>query len=399
MKTFFRLIAKIKFANPKANKIAILYSDDFWLRKLILKDMLATTLSLYPEDYRIYVTPVLIGRTLLRLRLINWLQIQKNFSFKELSRQIYVQYILACLDQIKAKVVLTTIDNSSFFHNLSRIDKKRVYFAIQNGTRTLACVRDSLPLPPHQFSTILMSNFFCFGQRDIDLFVRHGHKVDNYFPVGSLIGSYYKSVVSVPSARPQFDLCLISQWHEHFFNEITGDDFSANASRRIGAGIKGLNSFVLRLLEEAGLNLVVCLRNDLDDAEVSFYKDTFGDRVRIAESDRKNFSTYRVAEQSRLVIALNSTTLAELFSWGQKVLWCNVPNDVHYEMAEADISYFHGDDYNAFKVRALMLLKMPQEDYEIHTRDRARYINNYDPTTPSYEIIRSAVIAKLSSIN
>lgn len=394
---YSKLMSKLKFSNPEINPVVILYPEDYWVKELVLNDIPSTTLELRPTN--IHVTPRLIVRTLLRLREINWLKINKKSILRDLFRQVYAQYVLACIDQTKAKVVLTFIDNSGFFQNLSRIDQKRIYFAIQNGTRTLACVRDSLPSHPHPYSTISMTNFFCFGQRDIDLFSRYGHRVDNYFPVGALIGSYYKSVVSVPVTKKQFDLCLISQWHDHFFGEIVGDDFSACVSRRVGAGIKGLNSFMLRLLEETGLSLVICLRNDHDAAEVSFYKDTFGEKATIAESDRKDYSTFRVVEQSRLVIALNSTTIAEVFSWGKKVLWCNVPNDEHYEMPEAGISYFHGDDYNAFKERVLMLLKMPQEDYEMRTHEGARYINSYNPANPPHEIIRSAVIKVLSNSN
>ena len=394
---FLKTIPKLKFRNPEKNQVIILYPEDYWIKELILKDLSSTTIA-FPSV--IHVTPVLIVRTLLRLRLINWLKINRKSILKDLYRQVYAQYVLACFDQAKAKLVLTIIDNSWFFQHLSRIDQKRTYFAIQNGTRTLYCVRDSLTSPPRPLADISMTNLFCFGQRDIDLFSRHGHRVDNYFPVGSLIGSYYKRVKSVPVIKKQFDLCLVSQWREKIFGDVTGVGFSADMLRTIGAGIKGLNSFILRLLEETGLSLVICPAYDHGAAaEVSFYRNTFGEKARIAEPDRKNFATYRVAEQSRLVIALNSTTLLEIFSWGQKVLWCNVTNDELFEMPEAGISYFHGDDYNAFKERVLMLLKMPKEDYEMRTREGARYINNYNPANPPHEIIRSAVIKVLSDSN
>lgn len=390
---FLKTIQKLKFSNPENNQVVILHHNGYWIKKLILKDMPSTTIDFADS---IHVTPVLIARTLLRLLLINWHKIYKKVVLKNLLWQIYVQYVLACIDQTRAKVVLTFIDNSGFFQNLSRIDQKRTYFAIQNGTRTLYCVRDILPLPPHPSSVISMTNFFCFGQRDIDLFIRHGHRVDNYFPVGTLIGGYYKSVISAPVTKPPFDLCLISQWDESFLGEISGDDFPAHVSRRYAAGLKGLYSFMHRLLEEMDLSLVICMRNDHDAAEVSFYKDTFRGKARIAESNRKDFSTYRVVDQSRLVIALNSTTLAEVFPWGKKVLWCNVPDDEHYEMPEAGISYFHGDDYNAFKERVLMLLKMPQEDYEMLTREGARYINNFDLANPPHKVIRAAILDALA---
>lgn len=396
MAMFSRLLSNLKFANPEKNKVAILYADDFWIKKLVLKDLPSTTLGIYPQNYKIYVTPELIARTLLRLRFIVWPDTSNGAPIKHLFRQVYSQYILACLDQIQANVVLTVIDNSGFFHNLSRMDKRRTYFAIQNGARTLACVRDSLPAPPHPLSTISMTNFFCFGKRDIDLFNAHGHKIDSYFPVGSLLGGYYKSMVSAGSKEQRYDICLISQWHGHFFVEITGNDFPQSAARRTGAGIEGLNNFLLRLLSETNLSMLICPRKD-DAAERQYYESIFGNRATIINPDRANFSTYRTIEQCKLTVALNSTTLSEIFAWGQKVLWCNVPDDEHFEMPEAGHSYFHGDDYNAFKERVLELLEMPQDDYKKLTGERARYINNYDSLNPPHEIIRSAVIKALSN--
>jgi surface carbohydrate biosynthesis protein len=394
-----KFLSNITFANPEKNKVAILHEYDFWLKEVILKDLPSTTLGIYPQGYKLYVTPKLIALLLLRLRFISWLGFLKGMTIKGLFKQIYGQYVLACLDQIDAKVVLTSVDNSGFFHNLTRMDKRRTYFAIQNGTRTLACVRDALPLPPHPFSTISMSNFFCFGKRDIDLFKAHGHKIDSYFPVGSLVGGYYKSVVSAPAKEQKFDLCLISQWHEHFFDEIEGDDFPQQVARRVRAGMEGLNNFLLRLLSETNLSMLICPRNDAVAAERQYYENIFGNRATIINSDRNNFSTYRAIEQCKLAIALNSTMLAEVFSWGQKVLWCNVPDDEHYEMPEAGHSYFHGGDYNAFKERVLELLEMPQDNYEKLTREGARYICNFDPINPPHEIIRSAVINTLSNAN
>lgn len=399
MAALAEFMSRLRFANPEKNKVAIMHVNDFWIKELVLKDLPSTTLSIYPENYIIYLTPGLIARTLLRLRFIDWPSVTKKITIKGLFRPIYSQYVLACLDQVDAKVVLTSVDNSGFFHNLTRMDKRRIYFAIQNGTRTLACVRDALPLPTHPFSTISMSNFFCFGKRDIDLFKAHGHKIDSYFPVGSLVGGYYKSVVSAPAKERKFDLCLISQWHEHFFDEIEGDDFPQQVARRVRAGMEGLNNFLLRLLSETNLSMLICPRNDNVATERQYYESIFGNRATIINSDRSNFSTYRAIEQCKLAIALNSTILAEVFAWGQKVLWCNVTDDQHYEMPEAGISYFHGDNYNAFKERVLELLEMPQDNYEKLTREGARYICNFDPVNPPHEIIRSAVINTLSNSN
>lgn len=396
MTMFSRLWSCISFTNPEPNEVAVLLPDGYWIKKLVLKDLPSTTLELFLSTKGIYVTPALIARTFWRLRLVDWFKAETNDFFRDLGRKIYAQYVLACIDQIGAKVVLTFVDNSRFFQYLTRVDKDRTYFAIQNGTRTLVNVRDSLPPYPHLYSVISMTNFFCFGRRDIDLFCRYGHELDAYYPIGSLIGGYYKSVVSASVGDPQFDLCLISQWHQQFFDKMTSDASLARTLSSYRVAIERMNSFLFKLMAETGLSLVVCPRNDRDDAEVAFYTDMFGEKATIAESDRENFSTYRVVEKCRLAIALNSTTLLEIMSWGQKVLWCNIPNNEHYEMPEAGISYFHGDDYNAFKERVLMLLRMRQADYETATRESARYINNYDPANPPHEIIRSVVLMALT---
>ena len=388
----------IKFVNPKKNEIAIIYEYDFWIKRLILKDLPSTTLGIYPENNTIYVTLNLIARLLIRLSFIKLIGYLRGITFKSLLKDVYSQYILACLDQMEAKVVLTSIDNSSLFHRLSRMDQQRTYFAIQNGTRTLACVRDSLPKFLHLPSTISMTNFFCFGQRDVDLFNAHGHKVDVYFPIGSLLGGYYKTKVSTPVEELKFDLCLISQWHGHFFKKNIGDDFTQSEGKRTKAGIEGLNNFLFRLLIETKLTMAICLRSD-NMAEHQYYDSLFGSRVKIIKSDRKKFSTYRTIEQSKLALALNSTTLSEVFAWHQKVLWCNVPDDEHFKMDEAGISYFHGDDYNAFKKRVIELLKISNNKYKEITKFGARYINNYDSMNPPHEIIRSSIIKTLSMSN
>ncbi len=391
---FSKFFAKIKLSNPVRGEIAILYSYDRWVRTLVLQEMRATTLPLLPEC--IYITPQIICLALIRFRrinlrkpahadVINWL---KNIAY-----QISAQYIGACLDYVGAKVVLTNIDNSTFFQRLSHLDGDRTYFAIQNGTRTLYCVRDSLPAHPHPSSKIAMTNYFCFGQREIDLYTQQGHHIDQWLPVGSLVGGYFKSVISTKNVPHRYDLCLVSQWHEHFFD--TGAGVHENAQyKRVGAAIDGLNRFIAKLIDETDLSLVVCLRSNIS-GEREYYEKLFRGKAIIPAADLNDFSTYRAAEQSRLVVALNSTTLSEILSWKHKVLWCNLTNDEHYEMTVAGICYFSGDDYEAFRERVSYLLNMPQSEFEKCIEGRVSYINNFNPASPPHQLIRSKVIQVL----
>ena len=388
-----QFFSALRFSNPEQNAIVVLYPEDASIKKFVLRDIDSTTLALYPVC--VHVTPTLIVRWLVRLKRVEWADMSGGSFLKTLFRQMYAQYILACIDFVGAKVVLTNIDNSSFFQYLTRLDSERTYFAIQNGIRTLWCVRDSLPAPPHPFAKISMTNFFCFGQRDIELFSSNNHKIDHYFPVGSLLGGYFSSVVADEVTKPQFDLCLVSQWKEHFFEENLEGVPQEKYLRRVSSSVRTLNEFVARLLDEVGLSLAICTRKN-GGKELAFFEKLFKGRATFIQRDREDFSTYRAIQNSKLAIAFSSTILAESFGRGQKVLWCNFLNDDFFAMPEAGISYFCGGDYRAFKDRVLTLVKMPQSEYEKMTNQSARHINNDDPALPAHEAIRVAVINALN---
>jgi surface carbohydrate biosynthesis protein len=390
-----RFPCRLIFRSPEKSEIVILHNPDYWIKSLVLGNLHSTTLDIYPKE--LYISAKVLLRTLFRLVRINSLARGGSIGVRDLLRMMYHQYLLACIDVTGARVVVTMIDNSSYFQILSRLDQEKTYFAIQNGTRTPFCVGDFLESLPSMASTISMTNFFCFGQRDVELFRNYGHKIDNFYPIGSLIGGYYENVIADSAVSVEYDLCLISQWNEHLFREVGADDPTAPLLKSVAQSLTILNSFLLRLIQETGLTLVVCPRNDNDDAEVAFFRQAFGSAVTIAPSDRKDFSTYRVVKKSRLALALNSTALLEAFSSGQKVLWCNLLSDEYFSMPSAATSYFQGGDYEAFKRKVTMILDMPQDEYEIETRERAHYINNYDPSNPPHEVIRKAIVSALSS--
>lgn len=381
--------SKVKFCEPTKNKIAILYANDHWIRTIILQKIPATTIALCPDpSTAVFVSPRLLFRIVIRV----WKIRLRTFGLKSILRHLYTQYVLACLDIMNTKLVLSFIDNSSLLQSLTQVDTQRTYFAIQNGIRTLFCVRDSLPQPPNPAATIYHKHFFCFGKRDVALFKINGHKIENYYPVGSLVGGYYQEAISGKKKNRRFDLCLISQWHEHLFNEKNSDQIVKNCSKRIAQGIVGLNLLLSRLIEETGLSLVVCLRNKNDKSEQDFFKKAFKNKVIFPKTKNNRFSTYQTVDYSRLAIALNSTVLAEVFSSGQKVLWCNPTQDERFKMPEAGIAYFSGSNYAAFKQRILAILSASETIFVKKTARFARFINNHDSTNPPHSQIRKMVL-------
>ena len=66
--------------------------------------------------------------------------------------------------------------------------------------------------------------------------------------------------------------------------------------------------------------------------------------------------------------------------------------DEYFEMPEAGICYFSGDDYSLFESRVFELLEMPQLEYKKLVTERARHICNFNPNFMPQDIIRSKVL-------
>jgi len=109
IKRILKFFAVIRFSNPKKNDVVVLY-DDYWVKQLVLRDIESTTIQCYPDV--IYLTPILVFRTLFRIERNDWIQIVANGSVKIFLSKIYLLYILSCIDQAQAKIVVTFIDNS-----------------------------------------------------------------------------------------------------------------------------------------------------------------------------------------------------------------------------------------------------------------------------------------------
>ena len=91
---------------------------------------------------------------------------------------------MGCLKLINPKVIITFIDNSSYYHWLCKRYKGAHFFAIQNGNRTNGQLEKTI-IQYHE-------HFYCFGNYDRDRYARFDHHGDFFHPIGSLLGGYYK---------------------------------------------------------------------------------------------------------------------------------------------------------------------------------------------------------------
>jgi surface carbohydrate biosynthesis protein len=384
---------KFIFINPKKNHIAVFFASSPFLDNIVLHNLPRTNIGAHEEE--LYITPSIIVMFLIQLRYftLDLIRLEKTFlrKLKRCIVELFCHYWIACVAQTKAKVVLCLADNYYLYQRISILDKDRVYYAIQNGTRTLHCTRDTIPV----HSKISMTNYFCFGQREIDLFSKQKHLIDNYIPVGSLVGGYYKTHVSSGTAKKKYDICLVSQLTLSMYTrKDTTQEFEDVFGRSLQNSYNIFLEYLEKYMKEMDRSMVVCLRESKENNinEEKIHKDRFTDKCTIVFNDRENFSTYKEVDKSELTISLNSTVLADAFSWGSKVLYTNLLNSEWLEMPEAGISYYNKNDYEGFKNKINELINMDIDNYRKITHKNAKYICNYNPKKPAHEIIRSTIL-------
>jgi surface carbohydrate biosynthesis protein len=384
---------KVTFGEIKKSDIAILYCDDYWLRALVLKNLEALTLPIYPERVEIYINFNILKK------FFKHISSHKFEAGINIARRLYQLYIISWLDCASTKVVLTYIDNSDFFYEISEIDLKsgsvRIYMAVQNGARTKECVEGSRKNKKNIFSQKMI--LYCFGRRDVELYKAAKHNIGKHVPIGSLVSGYYKSVEARQLKIARKDICFISQWNAKFFKQNTKCDnlYIETVYKKNRESIKALVNFLNIFSVESSIKVNICLRSNNVDEE-SFYLDNFP-QANIILRNSTPFTTYEVAERSEIVIALNSTVLSEVFLWDNKTLWCNPLKILEFSMPEAGISYVEGE-YENFKERVLYLLKLSSLEYKKQTKHRAKYINSYNIENPPHLIIQNEIKRRLSSI-
>ena len=272
-----------------------------------------------PDDRSYYLLPLRKG-----------LPIIANYCFfLELLKAIcrygvnYSSLIIACLNTIKPKVVISIIDNSFFSSVLSQRYKMGKVFLIQNGIR-------------HKHSSAIegwlrsgsLPVLFSFGEYEKDFIDLANIKAEKVIPIGSLKGSAfinsYGLKLPIKSHKPKYDICFISQFRKGLVEArdsgILDHYFRVN---------KDLLKSVGLACEKKSLNLAIAMSYDENHP---YYKEELSQlKATLSESCLKNtmffpnetneLRSYQIAHQAKLVIAVDSTLSFEMFGMGMRVLF------------------------------------------------------------------------------
>ncbi len=301
-------------------------------------------------------------------------------------------YFLSVLQFIAPKVVVTFIDNSSLFQWLSRNYKEAVFYAVQNGLRAKDDVTRAIGHSLGQLTTaISMPHFFCFGEYEKELYEQYGHVVDNYYPVGSLKGSFFQERYGLMEMPAKYDICLISQWRK---SVMLGKDYPEIKKATIL-----LIGNLKKIVQENSFSLVVALAAGSEE-EKEWFSNAFDASVsNIAFTDRhpeELHASYVVGMQSRLCICCFSTLGFELLGFGQKILFADYSGEEEfYSTPCPDICYTNVDSHKIFETKVIKLLNMKKEKFLDIIKPWQPYRMNYSPEKPTHIFIREMVASCL----
>ncbi len=382
----------IKLKNPEKSQVVIFdHTGSEIIERMVLGGI--DHKVLYARYELFYITPHILFLMLMNIRHIQLIP-RKGMSFernlikclRNLMGGLYRIYLLSCIQYIGPKVIVTYIDNSYAFQFISRRYKEGYFLAVQNAVRCAGDVRDWLPPYPEPASVFSMPVLCCFGNYERDLYKKYGHQVDEFYPLGSLKGGYYKSQIAQECQKKEFDLCLISQWHN---NRILAQELPPE----IGIGLKNLDAYLKRYLKEKKLTFCIALRSS-EPEEGEYFISQYGSHAHLVKSDKKNMASYRAVDKSSVAVALDSTLAREAFGWGAKVLFCNLSGDDIYTFPCPGFWSVSELGYELFKNRLDHIISLSEEEYRSQTRESAAYVMNNDPQKPPQDYIRKLILER-----
>jgi surface carbohydrate biosynthesis protein len=298
--------------------------------------------------------------------------------------QLRAIYFEACLISMNPKAVITIIDNSSTFHWLSRHSRKFPYIAIQNGTR--------LRYDVSEIEGLYLQHFFCWGTLESKIYDELGYKVENYYPVGSLLASLYFDYKSDTSIPVKYDLLIVSTWRGNIGFQIDVVDTMRS--------MKVMDELLSEYIKARSTNSAIILRSERDSEhwfmpgfgnEYDYYRSIYGEAVEIIEADFNARTIYPTIQQSRLVVSCLSSAVNEAYGIGKKIAFFNYTGKSDYHRDIDPICLVEDENYSSVFARIDDLLSLPESEYlKLHSNN-IRKVMAYPDDDPTYKVILSKI--------
>ncbi len=297
----------------------------------------------------------------------------------------------AIIDTINPKVIMTFIDNSPVIGELSLIYPNKLVIAIQNGIRMDN--NDSLCLKNQSNAPV----FFGFGAHQKNLMLKKQISIKKYVSVGSLRCSLFLSKnYNNTLKKKENNLCFISQYIKAW--EGSEDPIY----RDYNLILKSSFDNAVKWSKSKGFEVNVAMRRSgvntklyKDELHFFSYKNNYK-FMSYYENKPNLFSSYRIAYDSSVIIAIESTLAFEMFGLGSKVLFCPATQDNRYttkkglsELFSHMPNFIVVEDLNRhlFFNKLDYLESMSENEYLLRTREAREYFMKYNESQPTHEIV------------
>ena len=341
--------------------------------------------------------------------IINFVKNIKLLLGKNIFKRIWFIYQKCIMEMYNPKVVITMVDNASYISELSKIDKNRSYFAIQNGARfdyDVANIRKSV------FKKIDYKSFiyFCWGDYEKTVFNKYSDYKCHFVPVGSFrqsISEHYPA--NIVELNKKFDICMVSTVfglgnydipRSLYGKKVVDDEW--NISNSI------LAKYLMKYINEKNKSLVIACRGQ-SEFEINMYNTIFNDtkNVFIMPRDASHsynhynfnnyFNTYSAAKNSEVIVSIASSITLESIGRGKKIL------QVDYSIGKQYfINYVGGlwqlneNTYKAFSNRLNQIIELDNVKFKKIIKKYKNYVIKFDLAEPTYLKIQKEIKKQLT---
>jgi hypothetical protein len=296
-------------------------------------------------------------------------------------------YYQSIINSCHPRMVITGIHNSPKFWGLAQQNPNIIFLAVQNSRGIFSRRRAAMPayLRPSIYDDHYISGagfLACFGSFDVDRFRDAGFPASQLKPIGSIKASMYKKKSADLDSNAVYDVCLIA-------------DKLINNSHFIPI-LEGLSACV-RI--NPTLNIVVAMKRIEGDIEYALdcelIRKYLGARVTFVPLNQKKFTSYDVAERSKVCVGSFSTLLVDVFSFGSIVLACNYTGFDEFDLDLPSECSCDSVNENGFCVKLFTLLNCDHDEFRTRNYAAMCYHNEYQGKPPSHERLRMLIDSML----
>ena len=270
------------------------------------------------------------------------------FSYKILKKilknyfkgNLFTVYLISLIELIDPKVVITTVDISFKFSDITKILGEKIKFiAIQNALEQdfldWHYLYETKKMKQNLVKKLYIPNLFCMGDHDKKIWKQLDVKVNNFYPIGNLrLANFFHHIKAENNSPEKYnsDICLISEdYGIPISKSVIKENLvvsKLNEDGHFEEGLVKMQKYTIKFCLEHNMKLLIPLKRDkkyapgFRDLEIEYFERNFekeeSDFIKrnILEKNQDDFSSYRALFNSKVAVSLRSTLLRNKLSMG-----------------------------------------------------------------------------------